>query len=567
MDWRASRTLPANPRPRSGRRWRPSSPVATRTGPVRLTEQLLGKDATGLAVLGAQHCGKIQPRHRRPGDVRLQGCSQVRGKPVRAWIARRVQPGGRASVAGTSPRRRSRSGRSPGWAVLFGPRRAPGTVRACRRVPRPERLRGRSSSAAGFPGTKKHNALKTSLCVARPRRPPSSHDGPPGRRRQAVGTPCRRGEGQHRQPPHRRSATASSSSSLLAVRTVKRGGAQRSLRRSPRSTSISSSRGDGLACIGAKRSTASSHCGAARRRGRAAVRRAAARPDARVMLLAGSRGTASPPLRMELAGDGGATAFSADAGVARGPLRAAGTLGPVDPSSSGVNQRALSADAERSAGAVVRAVRRLPRVVQSGRLGGGRRDTRWRVVASVSRGRPAYSCQGLSPGLGRRGASGAWFSARQARRRKLGTEPTDRPTSSERGNHHSPLRDPAAAASRTAATAHDRVSHPHPSRQRLVATSHPRKSSPRSQPRSSCGPRPARAGRSGDAARRPASDPGRLKAPHARPRLSRRASGAAGSLRGRARGGSPRSTVAREEREHESAFTEADGLEPVELED
>ena len=76
-------------------------------------------------------------------------------------------------------------------------------------------------------------------------------------------------------------------------------------------------------------------------------------------------------------------------------------------------------------------------------------------------------------------------------------------------------------------------------------TSHPRKSSPRSQPRSSCGPRPARAGRSGDAARRPASDPGRLKAPHARPRLSRRASGAAGSLRGRARGGSRRSTVAR----------------------
>jgi hypothetical protein len=79
----------------------------------------------------------------------------------------------------------------------------------------------------------------------------------------------------------------------------------------------------------------------------------------------------------------------------------------------------------------------------------------------------------------------------------------------------------------------------------------PARAPPRSQPRSSCGPRPARAGRSGDAARRPASDPGRLKAPHARPRLSRRASGAAGSLRGRARGGSPRSTVAREEREHE----------------
>jgi hypothetical protein len=41
----------------------------------------------------------------------------------------------------------------------------------------------------------------------------------------------------------------------------------------------------------------------------------------------------------------------------------------------------------------------------------------------------------------------------------------------------------------------------------------PARAPPRSQPRSSCGPRPARAGRSGDAARRPASDPGRLKAP------------------------------------------------------
>ena len=94
------------------------------------------------------------------------------------------------------------------------------------------------------------------------------------------------------------------------------------------------------------------------------------------------------------------------------------------------------------------------------------------------RGRPAYSCQGLSPGLGRRGASGAWFSARQARRRKLGTEPTDRPTSSGRGNHHSPLRDPAAAASRTAATAHDRVSHPTRADSASWRTSHPRKSSP-----------------------------------------------------------------------------------------
>jgi hypothetical protein len=176
------------------------------------------------------------------------------------------------------------------------------------------------------------------------------------------------------------------------------------------------------------------------------------------------------------------------------------------------------------------------------------------------RGRPAYSCQGLSPGLGRRGASGAGFSARQARRRKLGTEPADRPTSSERGSHHSPLRDPAAAASGTAATAHDRVSHP-PSRQCLVAHLPP----PQELPRDLNLDRLAAQGPLELGG--PASDPGRLKAPHARPRLSRRASGAAGSLRGRARGGSRRSTVAREEREHELGFTEADGLEPVALED
>jgi hypothetical protein len=94
------------------------------------------------------------------------------------------------------------------------------------------------------------------------------------------------------------------------------------------------------------------------------------------------------------------------------------------------------------------------------------------------RGRPAYLCPGLAPRLGRRGASGAGFSARQARRRKLGTEPTDRPTSSERGNHHSPLRDPAAAASRTAATAHDRAAHPTRADCASWRTSHPRKSSP-----------------------------------------------------------------------------------------
>jgi hypothetical protein len=184
------------------------------------------------------------------------------------------------------------------------------------------------------------------------------------------------------------------------------------------------------------------------------------------------------------------------------------------------------------------------------------------------RGRPACSCQGLSPGLGRRGASGAGFSARQARRRKLGTEPTDRPTSSERGNHHSPLRDPAAAASRTAATAHDRVSHPTRADSRLVAYSQRRKSSPaistsivlRPKARSSWAVR-RRCSASGERSRPPEGAPRTTSIISSRQRRSRvsESSCSAADLRDR--------PSLRKNANTSSAFTEGDGLEPVELED
>ena len=262
-------------------------------------------------------------RHRRPGDVRLQGarrCGQARPGLDRA----RVQPRRRASVL-AHHRVGDLGAVVPQAGLALRSRRVPGTVRACRRVPRPERLRGDHRRRRASPGRGAQRAQDEPR-VARPRRPPGGDDGPSGRRRQASRDPLPAWRGRTSSIASPSAGNGIQLEQPAAVRTVK-ARRTRSLRRSPRSTSISSSRGDGLACIGAKRSTASSHCGAARRRGRAAVRRAAARPDARVMLLAGSRGTASPPLRMELAGDGGATAFSAGCRSGAGPTRAAGTPG------------------------------------------------------------------------------------------------------------------------------------------------------------------------------------------------------------------------------------------------
>ena len=58
--------------------------------PVRLTEQLLGKEANGLAVL-APHGGRIEPHTDDQAKLVFQVLAQE-GKPVRAWIARGFNP-------------------------------------------------------------------------------------------------------------------------------------------------------------------------------------------------------------------------------------------------------------------------------------------------------------------------------------------------------------------------------------------------------------------------------------------------------------------------------------------
>ncbi|HET9317911.1 MAG TPA: poly-gamma-glutamate hydrolase family protein [Vicinamibacteria bacterium] len=59
---------------------------------MRLTEQLLGKGATGLAVL-APHGGKIESGTDDQATSVFQALAQ-NGKPVRAWIARGFHPRG-----------------------------------------------------------------------------------------------------------------------------------------------------------------------------------------------------------------------------------------------------------------------------------------------------------------------------------------------------------------------------------------------------------------------------------------------------------------------------------------
>jgi phage replication-related protein YjqB (UPF0714/DUF867 family) len=58
--------------------------------PVRLTEQLLGKGATGLAVL-APHGGRIEVGTDDQATMVFKALAR-RGKPVRAWIARGFNP-------------------------------------------------------------------------------------------------------------------------------------------------------------------------------------------------------------------------------------------------------------------------------------------------------------------------------------------------------------------------------------------------------------------------------------------------------------------------------------------
>ena len=83
------------------------------TAPVRLTEELLGRAATGLAVM-APHGGRIEPHTDDQARAVYKLLAKER-KPARAWIAQGFNPAAR-TPAGTSPHRRSPSVRSPGSA-------------------------------------------------------------------------------------------------------------------------------------------------------------------------------------------------------------------------------------------------------------------------------------------------------------------------------------------------------------------------------------------------------------------------------------------------------------------
>jgi len=179
--------------------------------------------------------------------------------------------------------------------------------------------------------------------------------------------------------------------------------------------------------------------------------------------------------------------------------------------------------------------------VPSGRLGGGQRDTCWRVVASVSvvdrptcaqdwlpgsvagarrvlgsrRDRPAGESWAPSPPTDRQAVNVGTITRHFGIRLPRLQGPLQRPTTG-------PLTPPEQTAPRGAPPTLARAP-------------------PRSRARSSCGPK----ARSSWAVRRRCSASGERSWPEGaprRPRSPRRASGAAGSLRCRARGGSLQST-------------------------
>lgn len=130
-----------------------------RLSPVRLTEQLLGKEATGLAIL-APHGGLIEvgtdDQARRVFDLLARA-----RKPIRAWIARGFNPAGAHRCWHiTAPEISQRS--FPKLGALFG--------RGASRGPFAHAVafHGQNDSAAivvggGLPRDPVHSALKTLL--------------------------------------------------------------------------------------------------------------------------------------------------------------------------------------------------------------------------------------------------------------------------------------------------------------------------------------------------------------------------------------------------------------------
>jgi phage replication-related protein YjqB (UPF0714/DUF867 family) len=127
--------------------------------PVRLTEQLLGKGATGLAVL-APHGGKIEIGTDDQATFVFKELARA-GKPVRAWIARGFNPAGAHPcwhITASEISERS----FPRLGSLFGPGAPRGPFAHA------VAFHGQNDTEAiivggGLPRDDKHNALKASL--------------------------------------------------------------------------------------------------------------------------------------------------------------------------------------------------------------------------------------------------------------------------------------------------------------------------------------------------------------------------------------------------------------------
>jgi phage replication-related protein YjqB (UPF0714/DUF867 family) len=128
--------------------------------PVRLTEQLLGKQATGLAVL-APHGGRIEPGTDDQAKLVFGVLAQMH-KPVRGWIARGFNPttGAHSCWHITASEISERS--FPRLGLLFG--------RETQRGPFAHAVafHGQNDTEAivvggGLPRSTEHTALKTAL--------------------------------------------------------------------------------------------------------------------------------------------------------------------------------------------------------------------------------------------------------------------------------------------------------------------------------------------------------------------------------------------------------------------
>jgi phage replication-related protein YjqB (UPF0714/DUF867 family) len=126
---------------------------------VRLTEQVLGKGATGLAVL-APHGGKIEVGTDGQATMVFKALAR-QGKPVRAWIARGFNPRGAHRcwhITASEISERS----FPRLGSLFGPGAARGPFAHA------VAFHGQNDSEAivvggGLPREAAHTALKMSL--------------------------------------------------------------------------------------------------------------------------------------------------------------------------------------------------------------------------------------------------------------------------------------------------------------------------------------------------------------------------------------------------------------------